>query len=310
MRAADETQLKTSKFFQAWLSFYASPGVRFNSAILTLSIALIPFRAEGQNCGRVDLRPILEKVGVPTVRHRGGRLDSISFQVSEAASLKLDRAISARSLEHNFDEAQTSLADEFRRVRFSSRFLRNLRKPVCTESDVPSEDIESTRHARLRYLSQSLAAQALELVGAESLRSFAAVFSDSHFSRVSDSPRACSSKSVRLPKLTRIPISMSPTSNSDLVAQDFLSKAISQVLVANQMPLVRVPSGIVAIVGVRLSVESGHCEYLIRGYEGSECSARATSFSTSGTTSICEDGSWWVPREELLATASALWRFR
>lgn len=249
--------------------------------------------SEAQNCARVDLRPWLEKVGLPIDRHQGGRLDATSLMISEAASLVLKKPVSARSVEHAVASAANpvgSLSRELSAEKPSPRFSKALRQPVCLEADVPSEDIESTRHARLRYLAQSLKEQNLDSVGATKLSEFANLFQSESYARASDSPLVCRSQKVRMPAFIR-------TTNS---AQ--FEKELDRNFDLLRLPIIIEKSETEspkALVARRLSVDSGLCEYLSRDYEGGSC---ATLDDKS-----CEDGSHWISRETLLEKTKAIW---
>lgn len=227
---------------------------------------------EAQTCSRVDLRPALEKVGFEWIRNRGGRESNFSFAFTEMLGLVIGQAVSARWFEHwQEDHGVTS----FSKLQTATRAILAARVRACLESAVPSEDIESSRLARLRLLAKAdlgfAFAPIFELFGTK------------EYARASFTPFSCNEEN----RTNHRPRASFTLTESKRNANQLIDRALS----AKRLSLVHVQSPIphvYAIAGRRLSASSGRCEYLVRNYEGPGCTGAA-----------CEDGSRWVERRDL-----------
>jgi len=234
------------------------------------------YAREAQSCSRVDLRPALENVGLDPIRNRGGRLDNFSFAFSEMLSLAKGEPVSARWLEHWLEDHQVSgLRETQTAVR---AFLAGRLRP-CLESAVKSEDVESTRLARLRRLAQAHA----DLN--PSLQFLFKLFGTDAFASASITPFSCR-EAERISAKPRASLTLTETKGID---------AIDRSLRAGRLPIAFADLTY-AVSGRRLSASSGRCEYLVRTYEGPLCSK-----------GICEDGSFWIERDEFRKSVTKVW---
>lgn len=209
---------------------------------------------EGQTCSRIDLRPALERAGFASIRNQGGRLDGLSFAFSEMIGLAVHAPVSARWLEHRGD---------YRKV---TRAILNGRLSPCLEDAVPSEDIESTRLARLRLLAEAPPVQpsvdeVIRLV--------------STFASISLTRATCTAPARLKPIASRLTEKQS----------------IDAALEHGSLAITFADSASRAVAGRRLSPESGVCEYLVRAYQGPTCEPGQ----------MCEDGSYWIERAKFRA---------
>jgi hypothetical protein len=255
------------------------------------------YTLESRRCGRVDLRPSLEKNGLPKIRHRGGRNDSASFALSEALTLSLttperpfDSGASARSLEHAFDSRARTLFEELVAPVPSKALSAVIKTGACSEEEAPSEDIESARLARLRLIEQTMDSLDLQQFGISQLRPLGSILSSKEFARANFSPLKC--KRAFQPK-SRI------TRSKDI-------ERIDQELDRTRLPILifkdeRFGEKLLPVVARRLSVESGLCEYLLRRYDGPPC------LTSEGKN--CEDGSLWISRRDVTTATTGVWGF-
>lgn len=249
---------------------------------------------EAQTCSRVDLRPALEKAGFEAIRNRGGREDNVSFALSEMLGLELGQAISARWLEHWIEDHD---AQDFRKLQTATRAILAARLRPCLEDAVKSEDIESTRLARLRLLSRASADLNPSFLPLFEL------FGTPAYARASMTSFACKD-SERTNEKPRASLTLTESHNAEMIDRSLRAGRLPLVMIEANSETARnetlnalVKSATTfAIAGRRLSASSGRCEYLVRTYEGPTC---------PGTQ--CEDGSQWIERETLAPALQKIW---
>jgi hypothetical protein len=236
---------------------------------------------EAQTCSRVDLRPALEKVGFELIRNRGGRADNFPFAASEMLGLAIEQPISARWFEHWVEDHD---AQTLPKLQLATRAILAGKLRPCLEDAVKSEDIESTRLARLRLL--AAASQYPDLN--PSVLQLLAFFGSKDFARVSLTPFTCrdAERTSAIPHAT---LTLTESRSTDMIDRSLRS---------NRLPIIKMGDAteVFAVAGRRLSPGSGRCEYLVRNYEGPSC--------VGGS---CEDGSNWIERETVSRRLKTVW---
>jgi hypothetical protein len=239
---------------------------------------------ESQTCERIDLRPALVKIGLPKIRNRGGRLDNFSFAVSEMLSLELAVPVSARWLEHWFDSHSA-------KATVNAISLGHLHP--CSESAVRSEDIESTRLARLRLLKEATldfeASSTFQTAGLDGLKGVMELLSTSEFESVSLTPWTCKATDG---VTSKIKLHLNETKDASEIDRSLRQRRLPVLF----LETVDLDAKNYAVVGRRLSPSTGLCEYLLRSYQGPTC--------LKGT---CEDGSVWIERALAARSTSKIW---
>jgi hypothetical protein len=199
--------------------------------------------------------------------------------------LELGQAMSARWLEHWIEDHG---AQDFRKLQTATRAILAARLRPCLEDAVKSEDIESTRLARLRLLSQARA----DLN--PSFRPLFELFGTPAYARASMTSFACKD-SERTSKKPRASLNLTESHDTDMIDRSLRAGRLPLVTVEAMNGLLKSATTF-SIAGRRLSASSGRCEYLVRNYEGPTCQGLG-----------CEDGSRWIERETLALSLQKIW---